>query len=59
MTEEMKLKLFEKMLYLENMGAKVTYDHRDYVEQSNGAYEMLMILGLDHEYINWAVGKGE
>lgn len=56
-TQETKTKLFEKVLELEHMGEKPTFDGRDYVEQSNGAYEMLKILGLGREYINWAMGK--
>ena len=57
MTTEMKKNLFEKMLELERLGSVATYDGRDYVEQSNGAYEMLRVLGLEKEYINWSCGK--
>ena len=61
MTEEMKLKLFERMLNLEKLGETQTngklFDHANYIEKSNGAYEMLRILGLDREYIRWSYGK--
>jgi hypothetical protein len=57
MTEETKIKLFEKMLELEHLGEKETFDHHNYIEQSNGAYLMLEILGLGSEYINWSTGK--
>lgn len=57
MSEEMKLKLFEKMLQLEHKSEKVTYDHHNYFEQSNGAFAMLQVLGLDREYIRWSEGK--
>ena len=57
MTDEMKNKLFSEMLRLESLGGKVTYDNRDYFEQANGAYMMLKVLGIDKEYIRWAIGK--
>lgn len=57
MSEEIKTALFEKMLHLEHMSEKTTYDHRDYCEQANGAYEMLEVLGLGKEYIRWAEGR--
>lgn len=57
MTSEMKVALFNEMLRLEKLGEAKTYDNRDYVEQSNGAYAMLQILGLDKEYIQWSKGK--
>lgn len=57
MTAEMKMKLFEKMFELERLGSVQTYDGRDYFEQSNGAYEMLRILGLDLDYIKWSCDK--
>ena len=57
MEKDLKEKLFEKMLYLEHMGEETTYDGRDYIEQSNGAFEMLKVLGLDKEYIHWSFGK--
>ena len=56
-TNEMKYKLFEKMLELEHLGETKTYDGRNYAEQSNGAYKMLQTLGLDTEYIHWSFGK--
>ena len=57
MAEEMKLKLFEKMLELEHKSEQVTYDNRDYFEQADGAFTMLQVLGLDREYIRWSDGK--
>lgn len=58
MTEDMKLRLFEKVLLLERLGNTATYDNRDYFEQANGAFEMLVVLGLGTEYIRWSDGKG-
>ena len=57
LTEEMKLKLFERLLWLEHMGEETTYDHRNYSAESDGAYSMLQVLGLGREYLNWAMGK--
>lgn len=57
MNEEMKIKLFEKVLELEHLAEAKTYDGRNYFDQSEGAFSMLQILGLGSEYINWAVGK--
>ena len=57
LTEEMKVKLFEQMLELEHLSERKTYDGHDYVEQSNGAYLMLKALGLDSEYIVWAIDR--
>ena len=57
MTQETKLKMFEKVLELEHLAERETFDHRNYVEQANGAFEMLMILGIDKEYIDWSFGK--
>ena len=61
MSQEIKEKLFEKMLWLEHMSEAQCngklYDKRDYFAESNGAYEMLTILGIGREYINWAIGK--
>lgn len=61
MTEEMKIKMFEKMLWLEKMAQKQVdgklYDKRDYWAEQNGAFEMLQILELSSEYIRWSEGK--
>lgn len=57
MTEDKKLELFKAVLELEHLAEVETFDHRDYCEQSNGAFLMLQILGLDHEYIEWSFGK--
>lgn len=60
-TKEMKMKLFERVLWLEHMGEDQgdgkLFDHSDYIAESNGAYSMLEVLGLGREYIRWAVGK--
>ena len=57
MDEEVKAKLFGRMLELEHLAGATTYDGRDYNEQADGAFQMLQILGLGSEYINWAIGK--
>jgi len=55
MTNEMKIKLFEKVLELEH---KIRiFDNEKYFEQLNGAWAMIEILGLGSEYIKWAIGK--
>lgn len=57
MTQEMKIKMFEEVLQLTHLSEIRTYDNRDYFEQSEGAYKMLQILGLDKEYRSWSYGK--
>lgn len=57
MTDEIKMALFRQMLIFESKASIQTYDHCDYNEMANGAFEMLTILGLDREYIRWADGK--
>ena len=57
MNEEMKMKLFNEMLYLETMANEKTYDGRNYFEQMEGAFKMLAILGIEDEYIRWSEGK--
>lgn len=57
MTEEMKMKLFNEMLKLETLANTKTYDGHDYLEQLNGAYAMLELLGISTEYIRWSEGK--
>lgn len=57
MSEEMKLKLFQQVLELEHKSETITYDHRNYFEQANGAFSMLQVLGLGTEYIRWSEGK--
>jgi hypothetical protein len=57
MTEEMKNNLFENMLRLEHLSDKQTYDNRNYFEQADGAFQMLKIMGLSKEYIEWSYGK--
>lgn len=53
MTEEMKLKMFQKVRELETLAGKKTYDGRDYFEQTEGASAMLEIMGLLTEFIRW------
>ena len=57
MTQEMKISLFEKVLELEHLAERTTYDGRDYTEQADGAFQMLQVLGISKEYINWSFGK--
>lgn len=61
MTNEMKLQLFEKMLELEHKGELQSegklFDHVNYIAESNGAFQMLQILGISSEYIRWSEGK--
>ena len=57
MTEEVKLKLFEEMLRLEHLSKIKTHNSVDYYDQSQGAFKMLKVLGLDSEYIWWSIGK--
>lgn len=57
MTNEKKMELFKAVLELEHLAEAKTFDHRDYAEQSEGAFKMLKILGLHHEYIKWSFGK--
>ena len=33
------------------------HDGRNYCEQSDAAFQMLQIMGLGSEYINWSFGK--
>ena len=56
-TEETKIKLFEKVLEKEHLAEVTTYNSRAYKAESDGAYEMLEVLGLHTEYIRWAIGK--
>ena len=57
LNEEMKVKLFEKVLELEHLAEISTFDGRNYCEQSDGAFQMLQIMGLGSAYIRWAFGK--
>lgn len=57
MTSEKKMELFEAVLEIERLANVKTYDGVDYYEQSEGAFKMLKILGLHHEYIKWSFGK--
>ena len=64
MTEELKLKMFEKVLEMEHLAERQQEgkiygpdNARDWFSESEGAYKMLDILGLGREYIRWSVGK--
>lgn len=57
MPEEMKLKLFEKMLQLEHLAEMELFDKIDYYEQAEGAFKMLGVIGLEREYLKWSYGK--
>lgn len=57
MTNEIKMKLFERVLELEHLGEVETFDGRNYSEQTDGAFQMLQILGISKEYLDWAIGK--
>lgn len=56
-TPEKKQEMFQMLLELENKSEIETFDNRNYLSESTGAFLMLQILGLEKEYINWAVGK--
>ena len=56
-SEERKIEMFEKMLELEHLAEKATFDNRNYSEQADGAFQMLQIIGLSREYIKWSYGK--
>lgn len=63
-TEQMKLELFHKMLYMEHM-AEQQQDGKlygplnawDWNSESQGAFQMLEIMGLGRAYIRWSNGK--
>ena len=57
MRKEDKTALFEKAYELYKLASVTTYDGRNYFEQSEGAYQMLKVLGLDKEYIKWSMGR--
>lgn len=57
MTEEMKIRMFERTLEFEKFSMMNTYDNINYSDKANGAYEMLEILGLGREYIKWTEDK--
>lgn len=57
MTKEQKIKCFEKTEELYELASGKTYDGRDYFEQSEGAYAILKVLGIDKEYIKWSHKK--
>ena len=56
-TEEMKLKIFKTMLWLEHLAEIETYDGIDYAARAHGAAEIVNVLGLSGEYIRWSYGK--
>ena len=60
MKSEVKEELFEKMLLLEKLAAGDVYGKKTrdtYFHEANGAFKMLDILGLSHEYFEWAFNK--
>lgn len=57
LSEEMKIKLFQKVLELEHLAEVPTFDGRNYCEQSDGAFQMLEVMGLGREYIRWSYGR--
>lgn len=61
MTNETKIALFQQMLDLEHKGELQSegklFDNVDYIAESNGAYKMFEILGIESEYIKWSFGK--
>ena len=57
LTKEKKEELFNKMLELEHLAEARTFDGRNYNEEANGAFQMLEILGIAKEYIQWAYKK--
>ena len=52
-----KERLFELMQELEDAAGMPTYDNRNYFEQSEGAYKMLKVLELNHEYVQWSMNR--
>lgn len=54
-----KTRLFEELEQMELLAAKTTYDGIDYNARSDGAFQMLQILGLSKEYIEWAYKRSE
>ena len=45
------------MQELEDAAGMPTYDNRNYFEQSEGAYKMLKVLELNHEYVQWSMNR--
>ena len=60
-TDEMKTKMFEKVLEYEKLAIKQDYygsiELTDYHDKSDGAFNILEILGLGGEYVKWSYGK--
>lgn len=56
-SNEIKMALFETMKELEEVASVPTYDGRNYFEQSEGAYKMLVTLGINKEYHKWEQSK--
>ena len=57
MTNETKNALFNKMLELETLADEQTHSQQNYFDRAETAFEMLKILGLEHEYIEWSFGR--
>ncbi len=58
-TNEVKEALFKKMAQFEALSNIKTYDGNDYFERSQGAWAMLVILGIESEYIKYSEGDKE
>lgn len=56
-TTEMKEEMFEKMLELEHLAQKRTFDGIDYCDMANGMFKAFEIMGIGTEYIKWSYGK--
>ena len=56
-SEEKKIEMFTKCLEYETLFSIKTYDNEDYYALSEGAFNIIDILGLGSEYINWSYGK--
>jgi hypothetical protein len=56
-TEAQKMAMFKKVLEMETLAERPNYGVHNYAEQSDGAFQMLGILGLGKEYIEWAYKK--
>ena len=61
-TKGTKEKLFKQMLEYEHDAERFNDlggigEGHDYTELSNGMFEAFVIMGIEKEYIRWAIGK--
>ena len=56
-TDQKKEELFEALLELEKLSETEPDADRNYFERAEGASEMLAILGIYGEYVEWSFGK--